>query len=40
VVAGWRRVVGAVPGSELMSVACPNISGDTSGAVAQHCRTI
>ena len=34
-----RQVMGTVHGTEIFSIACPDVSYETAGSIAQFCRT-
>ena len=35
-----RQVMGTMHGTEILSIACPDISRDTAASIARFCRTV
>jgi len=35
-----RQVMGTIHGTEVLAIACPDISRDTAASIARFCRTV
>jgi acetyl esterase len=40
VAARCRQVMGTMHGTEVLAIACPDISYETAASIAQFCRTV